>query len=136
MEVRAEQLDAAAAPELSLDGARLGLDRPRPVRNGLVGPDPLEEDAQAPVEEPVAQEEEVGAPQLGGDRDGKASGDSALGEIRDVVVLADDEALELPCGRAIDLAVDLQDTVRSPIGIDAYVFARGSSAAPGRAARA
>ena len=51
----------------------------------------------------------MAAPQAGGQRDGEHAAEAGLREVGDVVVLADDEALERARRRAIDLTVDLED---------------------------
>ncbi len=51
----------------------------------------------------------MAASQLCCERNGNSAGKIRLREVVDVVVLGDDEALPLPVGSAIDLAVQLQD---------------------------
>src|SRR5215208_2699339 len=73
-----DELDAATAPELTLEEARPRLDGPGSVRRLLVRPQALEEDAEAPVNKAVAEEEEVAAAESGGKCDGQDAADPRL----------------------------------------------------------
>ena len=114
VERNVEALDPALAPELLLERGERVADRPRAVADPLAAPDPVQEDTQAPLLERVAEEEEVAPAQPRSDCDGHDDGDLRLREVVDVVVLADDEALPLASGRAVDAAVDLEDH-RAPL---------------------
>src|SRR5947208_26825 len=59
-----ERLDAACTPELTRDGVRRRIDRPRSVVEPIAAPDPAQKDAQGPVARAVAEEEEVTTPKL------------------------------------------------------------------------
>ena len=86
-----------AAPELALE--RPGrLHRPGAVADRSVPQSRLQEHAQAPVVEPVTEEEEVAAAEPRREVDGQTPPSACLGEVVDVVVLADDEALTLAVG--------------------------------------
>src|SRR5439155_14401570 len=68
-----------------------------------------QEHAQAPLLQRVAQEKEVASPEPRGERHGERTGNVGRGEVVEVVVFADDEALPLASGAAVDAAVDLED---------------------------
>ena len=109
VERNVEHVDAALAPELALDRVDRDVDRPRPVGHLLPSPDAVEEDAETPVAKRVAEEEEVAAAEPGDERDRHEARNVRLGQIVDVVVLRDGEALPPTLGLAIDLAEQLED---------------------------
>src|SRR5882724_4017521 len=102
-------VDVAAPPELALQRLCLRLHRPGAIAERLVAPEAVEDDPQVPVAHRVSEEEEVAAPQLGCECDGHRTRDVAPGEVVDVVILGDDEALPLALRAAIDLAVELEN---------------------------
>src|SRR5262249_8905792 len=72
------EIDAPFPPELLLDRLGLRPDRPGSVADPLAAPDAMEEDPQAPRVEWVAEEEEVAAPELRGQRHRQDDGDLGL----------------------------------------------------------
>ena len=82
----------------------------------------MQEDAQAPFDDRVAEEEKVAPPQLRGEGDRYDVRELGLREIGDVVVLADDEALTPAIGSPIDVAVNLRMTGGSSSERSPYVF--------------
>ena len=101
-------VDSALAPELARERLGRRLHGPGAVRKSVMAPDPAQEDPQAPVVDRVAEEEQVAAPQTGRDLHGDRPGRLDAGEVVDVVVFADGEALELPRRPVVDMAVDLE----------------------------
>src|SRR6266511_1991180 len=121
--VEVEDVDSALAPRLALDGIGLRRDGPRAVVDAFATPQPVQEDANVPRAERIAEEQEVAAAELGDEADRNDSGQFGRREEVDVVVLADDEALPFPLGSAVDLAVDLEDH-RAALGNEVNVRVR------------
>ena len=101
-------LGAALPPELGGDVLDGRLHRPGAVGEPVASPDPAEEDPKAPVVHRVAEEEEVTSAQASGELDRHRSGGVAAGQVVDVIVLADGEALPLARAAPVDVAVDLE----------------------------
>ena len=91
--VHLDGLDVEVTPERELERRRRGADRPRRVRSGAAAAQPVDDEAQVPVGEVVAEEEQVAPSQPGSERDGNRSFELARPRVVDVVVLGDDEAL-------------------------------------------
>src|SRR5207244_9399493 len=62
-----------------------------------------------PLDHGIRDEQKVTPPQLRGERHGNDVGELALGEVSDVVVLADDEALTAAVRPVVDTAVHLEN---------------------------
>src|SRR5690349_22207738 len=95
VELQLEQIDVARTPELLLERTRFGQNGPRAIRERLARTDPVEHEAEAPLMDAIAEEEEMASPQLRCERNRNRSADVAAREITDVVVLGHDEALVL-----------------------------------------
>src|SRR5947209_20420842 len=63
VELLLEQVDVARPPELPLQWSRLGQHRPRAVGERLAPGHAIENEAQVPLAHPVAEEQEMAAPQ-------------------------------------------------------------------------
>src|SRR5947209_8069732 len=94
---------ASLAPVLPLDRLRPRKHRPRPIADRLVAEYTVKEHAQAPLHYGVCDEEQMAAPELRGESYRHNVRKLGLGEIGDVVVLADNEALASPVGFRVDL---------------------------------
>src|SRR5690242_10620526 len=104
-----DHVDLTPAPELPLERARVGLNRPGAVAQRLVAAQSAEQESQIPVGHRVAEEQEVASLQLCGQTDRNQARHLRLCEIVDVVVLGDDEAFPGPFGCLVDLPVKLED---------------------------
>src|SRR4029450_5891456 len=63
-EIDVENVHGAASPEFLGERRRMPLDRPRLVVEPLLAGDAVQDDAQVPVAQPVAEKQEVALPQL------------------------------------------------------------------------
>ena len=87
---------------------------PRPIADRLVAEHAVQEDAEAPLDDRIRDEQQVAAPKLRRQRHGDDVRQLALREVSDVVVLADDEAFPTTVGAWIDPAMHLED--HGPLG--------------------
>ena len=106
--VDVEDRHVVPPPERLRESARRLLHRPRAVRDRLLSPDPVEDEAQVPVGHLVAQKQKVAAAELGRERHGHDRRQLRVPEVVDVVVLGDDEAFPLALGERVDGSVELQ----------------------------
>ena len=87
------EIHTAVPPELALNRLRTRQHRPRAVADRLIAEHAMQENAQAPFDDRIGDEEQMATSQLRGKSDRKNVCQLALREVRDVVVLTDDEAL-------------------------------------------
>ena len=124
VERRVDELDAAPPPELPLERARRRAGRPTSGSAGCSsGHSRCRKTRRLQSTQPVAEEEEVAAPQPRRERHREDAADAGLREVGDVVVLADDEALRrrAPASRSTSPWI-LRITVRRRASTSAYAF--------------
>src|SRR5262249_46467584 len=112
LEADLQDLDVPAPPQPLLEVPWILLDRPRrePVLERLLPPDAVEDDAQVPVLQAVAEEQEMAPVHQRHEARRDDLADVGLGEEGDVVVLGYDIAVAGRIG-TVDRSVDLENDV-------------------------
>ena len=99
-------------PERLLERGRRRADHPRRVGRRTPAAQPIDDEAQVPVREVIAEEEQVASAQPGSERDGNRALELARPGVVDVVVLGDDEALPGALGAGSAMPRRRSSTVR------------------------
>src|SRR3712207_1356550 len=88
-----EDFDVALPPELFVQFLRVQLNRPRLVVELSVTPDEVQDYAQVQIAQAVAEEQEVAHAEDGGQRGWQQVRDVSAGQVVNVMILGDDEAV-------------------------------------------